>query len=335
MTDSELAIAASGLTRRYGSTVAVDRVDLEVPVGGVFAVLGTNGAGKTTTVRMLATLERPDSGSATVFGHDVRTSAGIVRSMIGVTGQYASVDEDLTAEENLLVFARLVGASRRRARGRAAELLDEFGLGYAARRQVRGFSGGMRRRLDLAASMITRPRLLFLDEPTTGLDPRTRAQMWDTVRAMVAAGSTVLLTTQYLDEADALANRVAVMDRGKVVANGTVDELKAKVGGSSVKLTLVDSTQAIAAARTCAAFSPLEVTVEDDGNIVSVPMPDIERLPEMLLALRSMQISASAVNVARPTLDDVFFELTDASPRVLDSVPSITGARTTSKEPAA
>lgn len=184
MTESELAIAASGLTRRYGSTIAVNCIDLQVPVGGVFAVLGTNGAGKTTTVRMLATLERPDSGSATVFGHDVRTSAGIVRSMIGVTGQYASVDEDLTAEENLFIFARLVGASRRRARARAAELLDEFGLGDASRRQVREFSGGMRRRLDLAASMITRPRLLFLDEPTTGLDPEharrcgTRCERW-------------------------------------------------------------------------------------------------------------------------------------------------------------
>ncbi|WP_066907621.1 ATP-binding cassette domain-containing protein [Millisia brevis] len=313
MSETDLAIDAVGLTRRYGRTVAVDRIDLAVPVGGVYAVLGTNGAGKTTTVRMLATLERPDGGRARIFGHDVVSSAGAVRSLIGVTGQYASLDEDLTAEENLLIFARLVGASRRAARRRAADLLDEFGLSDAARRTVRGFSGGMRRRLDLAASLITRPRLLFLDEPTTGLDPRTRAQMWNTLREMVATGSTVLLTTQYLDEADELADRVAVMDRGHVVAEGTVDDLKSAVGDSSVTITPLDRDQCAAAAAVCSALSPAQATVDDDGRTVVIPMSNLDGLAELLAALRDRHIPLAAVNVARPTLDDVFFRLTEPS----------------------
>jgi ABC-2 type transport system ATP-binding protein len=305
------------LTKTYGRAAAVDCVDLQVPAGGVYALLGTNGAGKTTTVRMLSTLIRPDAGTARVFGLDVVAHAGRVRSLIGVTGQYASVDEDLTATENLTIFARLVGASRRQSRGRADELLAEFGLGAAADRAVRHFSGGMRRRLDLAASMITRPRLLFLDEPTTGLDPRTRQQMWQTVRRMVADGSTVLLTTQYLEEADQLADRVAVMDHGRIVADGTADELKARIGDNCVRLDLRDPDLAPAAAAVCAVFAQEDVLLEGAERRVMVPMPDLESLPEMLLALRAAQIELVAVNVERPTLDEVFFALTgDAEPGV-------------------
>lgn len=317
MTGPLLAIDTKGLTKMYGRAAAVDHVDLQVPAGGVYALLGTNGAGKTTTVRMLSTLVRPDAGTARVFGLDVVAHAGRVRSLIGVTGQYASVDEDLTATENLTIFARLVGASRRQSRGRADELLAEFGLGAAADRAVRHFSGGMRRRLDLAASMITRPRLLFLDEPTTGLDPRTRQQMWQTVRAMVADGSTVLLTTQYLEEADQLADRVAVMDHGRIVADGTADELKARVGDNCVRLDLRDPDLAPAAAAVCAVFAQEDVLLEGAERRVMVPMPDLESLPEMLLALRAAQIELVAVNVERPTLDEVFFALTgDAEPGV-------------------
>ncbi|MCF3939996.1 ATP-binding cassette domain-containing protein [Gordonia tangerina] len=317
MTGPLLAIDTRGLTKTYGRAAAVDCVDLQVPAGGVYALLGTNGAGKTTTVRMLSTLIRPDAGTARVFGLDVVAHAGRVRSLIGVTGQYASVDEDLTATENLTIFARLVGASRRQSRGRADELLAEFGLGAAADRAVRHFSGGMRRRLDLAASMITRPRLLFLDEPTTGLDPRTRQQMWQTVRRMVADGSTVLLTTQYLEEADQLADRVAVMDHGRIVADGTADELKARIGDNCVRLDLRDPDLAPAAAAVCAVFAQEDVLLEGAERRVMVPMPDLESLPEMLLALRAAQIELVAVNVERPTLDEVFFALTgDAEPGV-------------------
>ncbi len=312
------AIEAIGLTKMFGRsenrTAAVDNVDLIVPAGGVYAVLGTNGAGKTTTVRMLATLLRPDAGTARIFGADVVRQATSVRAMIGVTGQYASVDEDLTATENLVVFGRLIGSSKRAARARAHDLLDEFGLTGAADRPIRHFSGGMRRRLDLAASMITRPRLLFLDEPTTGLDPRTRSQMWNTVRQLVSAGSTVLLTTQYLDEADELADHVAVMDRGKVVADGTVDELKAKVGDTRAVISVADAGRLADAGTLCSAFASAEVIVAGPDLKVVVPLPDVDRLPELLLALRERTIAYTGVNVEKPSLDEVFFELTEGAP---------------------
>ncbi len=237
------AIEAEGLVKTFGRFRAVDGVSLTVPTGSVYGVLGPNGAGKTTTIRMLATLLRPDSGHAKIFGHDVVREPTAVRSLVGVTGQYASVDKDLTATENLVVFSRLLGLSRAAARRKTVELLEEFSLTEAADKPLKEFSGGMRRRLDLAASLIAAPPLLYLDEPTTGLDPRTRSQMWDTIRRLVTAGSTVLLTTQYLEEADQLADRIAVIDRGKVVADGTTDELKASVGTSALQLTLSEPAQ--------------------------------------------------------------------------------------------
>ena len=244
ITSTDLAIEAHGLVKHFGPTRAVNGVDLSVPTGSVYGVLGPNGAGKTTTVSMLATLLRPDAGTATVFGHDVVREPVAVRSLVGVTGQYASVDEDLTATQNLVLFARLLGFSRPAARARANELLEQFALTEAANRPLKNFSGGMRRRLDLAASLIDTPPLLFLDEPTTGLDPRTRAQMWDTIRDLIAKGSTVLLTTQYLDEADQLADRIAVIDHGVVIADGTADELKQSIGTSTLQLTPTDRADA-------------------------------------------------------------------------------------------
>ncbi|GMA49945.1 daunorubicin resistance protein DrrA family ABC transporter ATP-binding protein [Alicyclobacillus contaminans] len=236
------AVEARGLVKQFGDNRAVDGVDLTVRAGTIYGVLGPNGAGKTTTIRMLATLLRPDAGWARIFGYDVVKEPQIVRQLIGVTGQYASVDESLSATENLIIFSRLLGLGRAEAKRKAAELLEEFGLTEAAKRPLKNFSGGMRRRLDLAASLIAQPPLIFLDEPTTGLDPRTRAQMWDTIRRLVKTGSTVLLTTQYLDEADQLADRIAVIDRGRVVAEGTVDELKLSVGTSSLQLRVQSPT---------------------------------------------------------------------------------------------
>src|ERR671932_2621132 len=238
------AIEATGLVKVFGDNRAVDGVDLVVEQGAVYGVLGPNGAGKTTTISMLATLLRPDGGSARIFGHDVVREAAVVRGLIGVTGQYASVDEKLSATENLVIFGRLLGLRHGAAKRKADELLEEFSLTDAAKRPLAKFSGGMRRRLDLAASLIAQPPLIFLDEPTTGLDPRTRAQMWDTIRRLVATGSTVLLTTQYLDEADQLADRIAVIDRGRVVAVGTAEDLKASVGTASLQLRLADATDA-------------------------------------------------------------------------------------------
>src|SRR5690242_11646116 len=231
--NGDWAVEAHGLIKNFGDNRAVDGVNLNVRAGTIYGLLGPNGAGKTTTIRMLATLLRPDAGSARIFGYDVVKESQIVRQLIGVTGQYASVDESLSATENLIIFSRLLGLGRAESKRKAAELLEEFGLTEAAHRPLKNFSGGMRRRLDLAASLIAQPPLIFLDEPTTGLDPRTRNQMWDTIRRLVQTGSTVLLTTQYLQEADELADRIAVIDRGIVVAEGTVDELKSSVGSSS------------------------------------------------------------------------------------------------------
>lgn len=235
---SSIAVESKELVKIFRDNRAVDGVDLTIPTGGIYGVLGPNGAGKTTTIRMLATLLKPDGGSVKVFGYDVVKDSHIVRQLIGVTGQHASVDEKLSATENLVIFSRLLGLSSREAKCKAKDLLEEFSLTEAAKRPLAQYSGGMRRRLDLAASLIAQPPLIFLDEPTTGLDPRTRNQMWNTIRRLVNDGSSVVLTTQYLDEADQLADRIAVIDRGKVIAEGTPAELKAKVGTASLELQL-------------------------------------------------------------------------------------------------
>ncbi|PZE37708.1 MULTISPECIES: ATP-binding cassette domain-containing protein [unclassified Curtobacterium] len=312
MTTTPLAVEASGLVKTFGSNRAVDGVDLRVEAGTVYGVLGPNGAGKTTTISMLATLLRLDGGEARVFGHDVRREPHVVRQLIGVTGQYASVDETLSATENLVVFGRLLGLSRTEAKRKSTELLERFGLSEAARRPLRGFSGGMRRRLDLAASLIAQPPLIFLDEPTTGLDPRTRAQMWDTIRELVATGSTVLLTTQYLDEADQLADRIAVIDHGRVVAEGTSDELKASVGTASLQLRLADSTPARLAEASDLVLRVLgtEAVASPEGSRLTAPMADPDRVTDLLVSFRDAGISLAEMSVQKPTLDEVFLTIT-------------------------
>ncbi|OZE98233.1 daunorubicin resistance protein DrrA family ABC transporter ATP-binding protein [Rhodococcoides fascians] len=304
------AIEANGLVKLFGAHRAVDGVSLTVPTGSVYGVLGPNGAGKTTTVRMLATLLRPDGGSARIFGHDVTRESTAVRSLVGVTGQYASVDEDLSATENLIVFARLLGRSRRDSRLKAAELLEEFGLTEAATKPLKNFSGGMRRRLDLAASLISSPPLLFLDEPTTGLDPRTRAQMWDTIRRLVAQGSTVLLTTQYLDEADQLCDRIAVIDHGKVIADGTADELKSSIGSSSLQLTLREPTRFAEARSIVAQHLGVEVQITPESGRLTAPMADSSQTPDILIRLRDNGIDVDEITVTKPSLDEVFMTIT-------------------------
>ncbi|WP_166984335.1 ATP-binding cassette domain-containing protein [Paramicrobacterium fandaimingii] len=310
MTPSELAVDATGLVKIFGGNRAVDGVDLTVRAGTVYGVLGPNGAGKTTTISMLATLLRPDAGSARIFGHDVQKEAGVVRQLIGVTGQYASVDESLSATENLVLFGRLLGLSGRDAKRTANNLLEEFSLTDAARRPLKKFSGGMRRRLDLAASLISRPPLIFLDEPTTGLDPRTRNQMWDTIRRLVTEGSTVLLTTQYLDEADQLADRIAVIDTGRVVAEGTADQLKASVGTSALQVRLVDDADAEPAVRAMRDVLGFHGEPAVQGDAISVPMADADRVTDLLIELRSRGIHLAEMSVQKPTLDEVFLAIT-------------------------
>ncbi|WP_246136688.1 ATP-binding cassette domain-containing protein [Leekyejoonella antrihumi] len=310
---SDLAVHARGLVKEFkgsGGVRAVDAVDLEVRPGEVFGVLGPNGAGKTTMLRMLATLLRIDDGEATIFGVDVKRSPHQVRQLIGVTGQYASVDEKLTARENLRLFGRIHGLSSKRAGATAVDLLGRFDLEDAADRTIAQFSGGMRRRLDLAASLISQPPLIFLDEPTTGLDPRTRGQMWDTVRDLVRTGSTILLTTQYLDEADQLADRIAVIDRGRKVAEGTSGELKASVGNSTLALRLADPDRLDEAARLVARTVGRTAGRTPESGRLTVPLDRADEAADVLIALRETEIGVVQVSVEEPTLDEAFLALT-------------------------
>jgi ABC-2 type transport system ATP-binding protein len=304
-----IAVEAHGLIKDFGDNRAVDGVDLIVPTGSIYGVLGPNGAGKTTTINMLATLMKPDGGSAKVFGHDVVAEAQVVRQLIGVTGQFASVDEALSATENLMIFSRLLGLSAVDARKKTGELLEEFGLSEAAKRPLSKFSGGMRRRLDLAASLIAQPPLIFLDEPTTGLDPRTRNQMWDTIRRLVSTGSTVLLTTQYLDEADQLADRIVVIDHGKVIAEGTGPELKTSIGKATLQLELKKKEDDAVALQVTEKVLGVKANNVRPGNIAA-PMANADKVTDLLIALREHDIHLTQVSVQEPTLDEVFLTLT-------------------------
>jgi ABC-2 type transport system ATP-binding protein len=306
---SSTAVHAQALVKIFDDNPAVNGVDLEIPAGGIYGVLGPNGAGKTTTIRMLTTLLKPDRGSAKIFGYDIVKDSRMVRRLIGVTGQYASVDEKLSATENLIIFSRLLGLSSREAKRKAVDLLEEFGLTEAAKRPLAKYSGGMRRRLDLAASLIARPPLIFLDEPTTGLDPRTRNQMWNTIRRLVRDGSTVVLTTQYLDEADQLAGRIAVIDHGKVIAEGTPAQLKAKIGTASLELVLADNENLQQAKEIIQQMLMAGVHVAAN-NTITASMVDAEVITDLLLALRNAHIGLSTVSVKSPTLDEVFLTLT-------------------------
>jgi len=306
----QLAIEADGLVRHFGQTRAVDGLDLRVPTGAVYGVLGPNGAGKTTAIRMLATLLRPTGGSARVLGHDVVREAAAVRRRVSLTGQFASVDEDLTGLENLVLLARLWGYSRPQARQRAGELLEAFGLAEAADRQVKNYSGGMRRRIDIAASIVVTPDLVFLDEPTTGLDPRSRNQVWEIVRAMVASGTTVLLTTQYLDEADQLADRIAVIDRGQAIAEGTSSQLKASVGGGSLHVRLLDAADRPAAEQVLTRVLAEPVRLEADPAALKVRVEDPRRVAAALAELAAQDLAVATFALGQPSLDEVFLALT-------------------------
>jgi ABC-2 type transport system ATP-binding protein len=306
---ANVMIEAQGLRKRFGSTVALDGLDLEVPAGAILGVLGPNGAGKTTAVRILTTLTRPDGGSARVAGHDVVSEPAAVRDRIGVTAQDATLDPLLSGRQNLVMVGRLSGLGRGEARARAAELLAQFELTEAGNRVLKGYSGGMRRRLDLAAGLLTRPPVLFLDEPTTGLDPTGRARIWDVIRALVADGVTLLLTTQYLDEADQLADRIAVIDHGRVIANGTAAELKAQVGGARLEVTLSAPDPGAAAAVEPLVGGPVDVS--HDGRRLRAPVRSTNGFATTVVrALDAAGVAVDDVDLHQPSLDDVFFALT-------------------------
>ena len=309
-------VDAAGISKAFGDKLVLDGVDLAVETGSILALLGPNGAGKTTLVRILATLVRPDAGTATVAGHDLLADPVGVRRSISLTGQYAAVDDMLTGDENLRMMARLLHRSPREARARSAELLAGFGLEDAAARRVKTYSGGMRRRLDLAIAVIGRPRLLFLDEPTTGLDPRSREQLWGFVAALAGEGVTVLLTTQYLAEADQLADRIAMLDRGRIIAEGTADQLKSSLGGEVVRLQFADSAGYLLARQSVRAIGADErlctLEVATDGSAAAVH--------DLLGLLRNAGAPAARVSVERPSLDDVFLSLT--APKTAEDNPA-------------
>lgn len=315
-TSAELAVEATGLVKHFKDVKAVDGVDLRVPAGSVYGVLGPNGAGKTTVVRMLATLLRPDAGTARVLGHDIVADADAVRFNVGLTGQFASVDEDLTGSENIRLLARMYGFTGGAARERASALLEAFELHEAANKPVKSYSGGMRRRIDLAASLVMSPQVLFLDEPTTGLDPRSRNQVWDIVRLLVSEGATVLLTTQYLEEADQLADRIAVIDHGTVIAEGTAPQLKTSVGAGSVHLRLADAGQREAAAAVIDRFIGEEVSRPSDPYtlMARVPQGKEDRAARLLPQMIESGIAVPEFSLGQPSLDEVFLALTGARP---------------------
>jgi oleandomycin transport system ATP-binding protein len=306
------SIIAEGLMKRFGDTVALDGIDLAVRTGSVFGLLGPNGAGKTTAVRILATLLRPDGGHATVCGHDVVSHAHQVRQLTGLTGQYASVDETLTGLENLILIGRLTGQSRAESRARARDLLAAFSLSDAADRAAKTYSGGMRRRLDLAASLVTRPRVLYLDEPTTGLDPRSRNEMWDVVRGLTATGVTVLLTTQYLEEADQLASEIAVVDHGTVIATGTPDELKARTGALTLAVRPSRPADLPAVIAVVAAITGAEPEVTN--TLVTAPVSDERLMPAVVRRLDDEGVGVAELTLRGSSLDEVFLSLTGRRP---------------------
>jgi ABC-2 type transport system ATP-binding protein len=308
-TRAPLAIEATGLEKSFGPTRAVAGVDLAVPEGAIYGVLGPNGAGKTTVIRMLATLIDPDAGSARVLGHDIRTDGDAVRGLVSLTGQLASVDEELTGRENLVLLGRLLGLPRRVAKARSDELLDAFGIAEASGRLVKHYSGGMRRRLDIAASIVVTPRVMFLDEPTTGLDPRSRNQVWEIARALAAGGTTILLCTQYLEEADQLADGIAVIDRGRVIAEGTPGQLKASVSAGALHVRLLDP------GRRPEAASVLERTVgavllEPDPAALTVSCSDANRAAAGVAELARTGVGIAEFSLGQPSLDEVFLALT-------------------------